>query len=156
MKPSLLFFKIVPFCSVLLLIMIGCSLRIGSYPLLPSLYLIPVYYWVVFRPEWLPLWSLFGIGLFYDALMGNELGFSSTLLMFSEVLGFYSRPYLSSFYFLLIWGGFGLFSFGYLLVYGLFLGFTWALFISWAYGVILYPILSWILNHIHLRLQSYV
>jgi rod shape-determining protein MreD len=156
MKPLPLFFKTLPFCSVLFLIMVGCSFQIGGYPLLPSLYLIPIYYWIIFRPDWLPLWSLAGIGLFYDSLMGCELGFSSLLLMFSSVIGIYVRPFLTSLYFLLIWGAFSLFSFGYLFIYGLFLGFAFPLFISWVYGVILYPGFAWILSHLHFRIQSYV
>lgn len=148
--------KSLPFLSVLFLIMGGCSLRMGGYPLLPALYLIPVYYWLVFSPMRLPLWSLFGIGLFYDALIGNELGFSSLLLMLSGFLAPYIRPLLISHSFPLIWGAFGLYSFIFLVFYGLFLGGGVSLIASWFYGIILYPPLAWILSQLHLRLRSYV
>lgn len=145
--------KCIPFLSVLVLIMGGSSLRIGGNPLLPGLFLIPVYYWIVFRPQGLSLWSLFGIGLFYDSLMGYELGLSSLLLMLSAFCGQYIRPLLISHSFSLIWGTFCLYSFVYLLLYGLWGG---TLFASWIYAIILYPLITWILSYLHLRLRSYV
>jgi|GEM_PF-6660867 len=148
--------KYIPFLSVLFLVMGGASLRLAGYPLLPALYLIPVYYWLIFRPEALPLWSLFGIGLVYDSLMGNELGFSSVLLMVSGFLGPYVRPLLISLSFSLIWGAFGVYSFIFLLVYGLCVGGDVSLIVSWFYGVVLYPILVWMLSHLYLRLHAHV
>lgn len=156
MRFSRMFLKVLPFFSVLLVIIGGCSLRIGIYPLLPALFLIPTYYWLVFRPDWLPLWSLFGIGIFYDSLMGYELGFSSLLLMLSAFLGQYVRPLLNPHRFLLIWGAFALYSLGYIILYGILTHGRLPLFVSWIYGVILYPLIAWIINHFHLRLQAYV
>lgn len=156
MRLSRIFLKILPFCSVLLVIILGCSLRIGAYPLLPALFLIPVYYWLVFRPDWLPLWGLFGIGIFYDSLMGYELGISSLLLMLSAFLGQYIRPLLNPHRFLLIWGAFVLYSLGYIILYGIVTSGKMSLLVSWIYGVILYPLIAWIINHFHLRLQAYV
>ena len=150
------FLKVLPFFSVLLVIILGCSLRIGLYPLLPTLFLIPVYYWLVFRPDWLPLWSLFGVGIFYDSLMGYDLGFSSLLLMLSAFLGQYVRPLLNPHRFLLIWGAFVLYSLGYTILYGILNSGRLSLFISWMYAIILYPLIAWILNHFHLRLQTHV
>ncbi len=155
MKSLLFFLKAFPSLSVLFLLMGGCSSTIGGYSLLPSFFLIPVYYWLVFRPDWLPLWSLFGIGLFYDALMGYELGFSSLLLMGSSFLGQYTRPLLNPHRFLLIWGAFGIYSLGYIFVFGFFISGGLPLLVSWMYGVILYPLIAWLLSHLHLRLQSY-
>lgn len=147
--------KILPVLSILFMIMGGCSLSIGSYPLLPPLFLIPVYYWLIYRPDWIPLWSLFLMGLFYDALLGNELGISSVLLMTSSFLGQYIRPLLSPHLFHLIWGGFAIYSFTYLILYGVLTLGTFPYFVSWIYGIILYPLIAWGLSHLHLRLQSY-
>jgi len=155
MRPLHRFLKTLPFFSVLFFIVGGSTLSLGGYPLLPALFLIPVFYWLIFRPEWLPLWSLFGIGLFYDALMGYELGFSSLLLMASVFAGQYVRPFLSSYQFLLIWGAFGLYSFGYLILYGIVMSAGFPLLVSWIYGFILYPLVTWGLSHLHLRLHSY-
>lgn len=156
MKSLHRFLKTLPFLSVLFMIMGCCGLSLGGYPLLPGLFLIPIYYWLVYRPHWLPLWSLFGIGLFYDALLRDELGFSCLLLMGSAFLGQYIRPLLNPDQFFLIWGGFSIYSLGYMILYGSFSSGSLPLLVSWIYGVILYPILAWALNHLHVRLQSYV
>lgn len=156
MKIFLHALKTLPFFTVLFLIMGGCSLRIGEYPLLPTLCLIPIYYWLIFRPDWLPLWSLFGIGIFYDALMGSEIGFSSLLLILSTVAGHYLRPLLYPQHFFVIWGSFCCYSLCYLILYGLLVS-AWVPFLfSWIYGVVLYPLIAWVLSHLHLRLQSHV
>lgn len=156
MRFFLLILKVIPFFTVLCVIMGGCNLRIGGYPLLPALFLIPIYYWLVFRPDWLPLWSLFGIGIFYDTLMGSELGFSSLLLLLSTIIGYYIRPLLIAQHFFLIWGSFCLYSLCYLILYGFLVGGGLPLLFSWIYGILFYPFMAWILGHLHLRLQFYV
>lgn len=156
MKFFLYFLRSFPFFSILFIIMGGCSLRIGGYPLLPALFLIPVYYWLLFRPDWLPLWSLFILGIFYDALLGSDLGFSSLLLMLSNIAGHYARPLLNPQHFYLIWGGFCFYSLCYLSLYGILVPGGIPLIFSWIYSVFLYPLLSWSLNYLHLRLQPYV
>lgn len=155
MRPFRYVFKTLPLFSVLIILMGGCTIRIGGYPLLPAFFLIPIYYWLIFRPDWLPLWSLFGIGLFYDSLMGYELGVSSLLLMMSSILGPYARPLISSLHFPLIWGAFGVYSLGYLILYGFFVSGGFPLVFSWVYGVVLYPPVAWVLSRLHIRLQAY-
>ncbi|OJW52668.1 MAG: hypothetical protein BGO67_09380 [Alphaproteobacteria bacterium 41-28] len=155
MKPLHHFLKTLPLLSVLFMIMGCCGLSLGDYPLLPALFLTPVYYWLVFHPSWLPVWGLFGVGLFYDALFGYELGFSCLLLMGSSFLGQYVRPLLNPDRFLLIWCGFGIYSLGYLILYGVLSSGGLPILVSWIYGVILYPLVAWVLSHLHLRLQSY-
>lgn len=148
--------KILPIYSLFIPIIGGANLRIGGFPLLPALFLIPVYYWLVFRPDWVPLWSLFIAGLFYDALMGTELGISSVLLMVSTLVGYYVRPFLSPQRFYLMWGIFCFYSFCYLLLYGVLTSGGWPLVFSWIYGALFYPLLAWFLSYLHMRLASHV
>ena len=84
------------------------------------------------------------------------MGFDSLLLMLSAFLALYIRPFLTSYRFPLIWVAFGIYSFGYLILYGLFHTGISSLFASWIYVVALYPLVARILNHIHLTLQAYV
>lgn len=155
MKLLSFFLQCIPSFSVLFLIMGGSNLSLGGYPLLPALFLTAVYYWIIFRPEALPVWVLFGIGLFYDSLMGYDLGLSSLLLMLSWFAGHYSRPLFLSRYFYFVWGAYCLYSFVYLFLYGLFMGGGFPLFVSWIYGVFLYPSIAWGLSILHLRLRAY-
>lgn len=152
MKPLRYALTALPSLTILAALLVGCSLRIGGYPLLPAVFLIPVFYWLIFRPDWVPLWSLFGIGVFYDALLGNWLGSSSLLLILSAFASLQIRPLLSSQNFILIWATYCCYSFCYLLLYGL--G-DISLLVSWGYGIILYPPLAWALGHLHLRLQAH-
>lgn len=156
MKLTSIFIKALPFFSIIFILTMGCSIRIGDYPVMPALFLIPIYYWLVYCPNSLSLLALFCIGLFYDALMGQELGLSSLLLMVSSFLGKYVRPLLNPHHFLLIWCGFGLYIFGYICIYGLFTSNYFSLFMGWVYGVILYPLVAWTLSQLHLRMQAYV
>lgn len=156
MKFASAFLKTLPFFSVILILIMGCSIRIGEYPVMPALFLIPIYYWLVYYPKFLSLAALFVIGLFYDTLMGQELGLSSLLLMISALLGKKIRPLLSPNQFLLIWCEFGLYSFGYIFIYGFFAPNHFSQFMTWVYGCLLYPLIAWILSHFHLRIQAYV
>lgn len=148
--------KLLPLFSLLFMIMIGSSWQIGIFPLMPVLFLIPVYYWLVYHPSWLPLGGLFVVGLFYDSLMNHGLGLTSFFLMLSALLGPPIRSYLRPDKFPLIWFGFGLFSGGYLLLYGLIISGGFALFVSWVNGIILYPLVAWVLSHLHGQIQKYV
>ena len=155
MKPLSSFLQCLPSFSVLFLIIGGSNLSLGGYPFLLALYLTAVYYWIIFRPEALPVWGLFGIGLFYDSLMGYDLGLSSVLLMLSWFVGHYSRPLFLSRHFYFVWGAYCLYSFGYLVLYGLLMGGGFPLFVSWVYGVFLYPSVAWTLSTFHVRLRVY-
>ncbi|MBL8675995.1 MAG: rod shape-determining protein MreD [Alphaproteobacteria bacterium] len=148
--------KLLPLFTLLFIIMIGNSWQIGGFPLMPALLLMPVYYWLVYHPSWLPLEGLFVIGLLYDSLMGHDLGLTSFFLMLSALLGPSIRSYLRPDKFPLIWFGFGLFSGGYLLLYGLITSSGFVMFVSWISGIILYPLAAWILSHLHGWIQKYV
>lgn len=155
MKLLYFFCKMLPFWSVIFLIICGSTLRLGDYPLLPALFLIPIYYWLVFRPDWLPLWALFIIGMIYDALMGTYLGISSLLLMLSMLTSHSIRPLLNPQHFPLMWGLFCFYSFCYLTLYGLLVSGGLPLLFSWGYGVLLYPLMALPLSYLHRQLQNH-
>lgn len=149
-------FVLVPTFTILFLIMGSCGLHIGASPLLPASFLTAVFYWILFSPRALPLVSLLLIGLFYDTLLGNELGLSSALLIGSAFLGNKVRPFLLSHNFWIVWGAFSVYSLGYISLYALILKGNLPLFLSWGYSVLLYPAVSWILAHLQGRLHLHV
>lgn len=148
--------KGIPTICVVVFILCGCSLQADNMPLLPALYLIPVYYWLVFRPEWLPIGSLLGIGFFYDGIMGRELGLSAALLLFSSFALSYGRLFLGHHGFYVMWALFCVYSCVCLGIYGLYGASFYPLAVSWISSIVLYPLLMWCLSYVHLRLQSYV
>jgi rod shape-determining protein MreD len=155
MKSFQFILKGLPFFTLIVTILAGSAVRLGEYPMMPAIFLIPVYYWLVFRPDRLPLWSLFGAGLFYDALMNHELGLSSFLLMASAIFGHSIRPFLIPHNFLFMWAIFGIYSLLYLTIYGIFVSGGLPFLVSWGYGLLFYPLMAFGLSHLQLRLQSY-
>lgn len=147
--------KTLPFFSILCLMAEGSHLTLSGYPLLPALFLIPLYYWTMYTPSLLPLWSLLGLGLFYDTLLKHPLGFTSLLLLGTALLAQYVRPYLTSYHFPVIWCTFCLYSLTYFFLHYLFLSGEMFPFVSWVYGILLYPSLTWIFTRLYLRLRVY-
>lgn len=54
-------------------------------PIAPSLAMIALFYWTVYRPDLLPPAAVFAVGLFHDILAGTPLG--ATALVFLAVYG---------------------------------------------------------------------
>ncbi|MEE8144649.1 MAG: rod shape-determining protein MreD [Kiloniellales bacterium] len=97
--------SILPFFATLLLILVGMvPLRVPELsPVIPSLVMVAVYYWTVYKPNLMPLWAVFLIGLFYDLLGGGPVGVGilSLLLLHGLVGGV--RRYMVGASFLAIW-----------------------------------------------------
>ena len=74
----------------------------------PSLTLIAIYYWTVFRPDLMPMLVLFGIGIVNDALSGAPLGVSSLVFLVLQVAVHGQRRYLVGQPFWMLWSGFAL------------------------------------------------
>jgi rod shape-determining protein MreD len=74
----------------------------------PSLTLIAIYYWTVFRPDLMPMLVLFGIGIVNDALSGAPLGVSSLVFLVLQVAVLSQRRYLIGQPFWMLWSGFAL------------------------------------------------
>ena len=67
--------------AVALVIVSVLPLHIPSYsPVIPSLALMAVYYWVLHRPDLLPAIAVFLVGILHDILTGGPLGRTSTNL----------------------------------------------------------------------------
>lgn len=96
--------------TVLIVILIAVSqipLQIpNAGPVFPDIILIAIYYWAVYRPDLLPFWMVFLIGLLQDLLSGDALGVSS--LVFLAVYGAVvaQRRFFISRSFMMIWAGF--------------------------------------------------
>ena len=90
-EPSVGLKGIIPFFTVLFLIIIMILpyniVFIGD--IMPFLTLIGVYYWSVFKPELLPVSTVFVLGLLQDILLGSPLGLMSLLLVVVQQFIFY-------------------------------------------------------------------
>jgi rod shape-determining protein MreD len=72
-----------PFALTLaFLMLVAVPLRIPDLsPILPAVGLIAVYYWIVHRPDLMPVWAVFLIGLIEDLLGGGPLGVGPFVLL---------------------------------------------------------------------------
>ena len=94
-----------PMAFTVLLIMIGMvPLRVPNLaPVMPALGLIAVYFWLVYRPESMPAWAVFLVGLVQDLLGGGALGVSVFVLLvvYATLAG--QRRFFSRDSFFLMW-----------------------------------------------------
>jgi rod shape-determining protein MreD len=78
----------------------------GDFTIVPALTLMSVYYWTIYRPDLLPLPTIFGVGVLEDVVTGAPLGLTALTLLgcWALVVGqrriFFGRP------FGIVWGGF--------------------------------------------------
>ncbi len=95
--------------TILLLLVSILPLGIpGASQVMPALAVIAVYFWSVHRPDIMPIWAVFCIGLFADLLRGDQLGIGvlMVLLVYAIVAG--QRRFFVSRSFGVIWFGFAI------------------------------------------------
>lgn len=93
--------QVVPMAITLALILIAGVPGEGpmAVPVAPLLALMSVYYWSVYRPDWLSAPVVFFLGLIADCLFGGPLGLNALLFLFaygmtaSQRLILQSRPF---------------------------------------------------------------
>lgn len=75
--------SLVPFVVTVIAVLLTLApVPIPGYgPVAPSLTLIVVYYWAIYRPDLLSLWVVLGIGLFQDLLTGPLIGMNALILI---------------------------------------------------------------------------
>lgn len=97
-----------PFALTALVVMIGMvPLHLPDVtPVMPAFGLIAVYYWVVRRPDLMPAWAVFLIGLGQDLVSGGRLGVGPfvLLLVFAVIAG--QRRFFAGAGFAMLWAAF--------------------------------------------------
>ncbi len=76
----------------------------------PTLFLIILYHWTLYRPDLMPIEQLVLISLIQDGIYAYPLGFSALRLLIGYTLLTTQRRILSHQRFLWVWGGFGVFT----------------------------------------------
>jgi rod shape-determining protein MreD len=78
----------------------------GYAALTPAFTLMAAYHWTIYRPDLLPPWVLFGIGLAEDLLTGGPVGVSALLLLLTHAAVLNNRRYFVNRGFTFVWAGF--------------------------------------------------
>jgi rod shape-determining protein MreD len=102
--------RLLPVATTLLAAVISVlPLQIPGYAALtPVFTLMAAYHWTIYRPDLLPPWALFGIGLTEDLLAGSPIGVNALLLLLTRVAVLGYRRYFVNRNFPFVWTGFTL------------------------------------------------
>lgn len=94
-----------PFALTVLLVLASVALVRSPEvaPVVPSLALAAVFYWTVFRPDLMPPWAIFLIGLFQDLITGIPLGAGVLALLIVYLTVTVQRRFFSSASFFMLW-----------------------------------------------------
>ncbi len=97
--------SLAPFALTVLLIVFGMvPLGVPNFaPIMPALGVIAVFFWLVYRPDLMPAWAVFLIGLIQDLLGGGALGVGVFVLLvvYAALMG--QRRYIAQANFFLVW-----------------------------------------------------
>ncbi len=93
--------------TVVLLLLCTLPLRVPAFNvLIPSLPLIAVFYWVLYRPDLMPAGAAFAIGLVEDGLSGTPIGVSAMVLTCVHAGVTVQRRFFAGKSFAIVWLGF--------------------------------------------------
>lgn len=92
-------------CALFLLLGFACSAMPGLSGIPPLLGLIAIYYWCVHRPDLLPLWLIFLLGLLTDAILRLPFGVSVLSYLVVDRLVQSQRPIFIDQSYLTLWLG---------------------------------------------------
>lgn len=99
--------------TILMLLLTAVPTRLpGLSGIAPMLPLMGVYYWAIYRPDLLPAWAAFLIGLLYDVIAGTPLGVNALVLLLVQGTSASQRKFFLGKSFMVAWWAFGLLAAG--------------------------------------------
>lgn len=106
--------NLTPFALAVLLVVLSLvPIRLPGYsPIVPWLTLAAVFFWTAHRPDLLPVWSVFLLGLFADLAGGGPLGVTSLALMVVQAVVKGQRRHILPHPFIVQWVIFALIALG--------------------------------------------
>jgi len=123
----------------------------GLSAIVPSLGLIAVYFWVIHRPDLMPAWAVFLIGVIQDLLSGAHLGVGTMVLLLVWLAVATQRRVFGSASFMLVWAIFVLVAAGAQMLSWLFSSMISGLvldarplFFQYLTTVAIYPCIAWL------------
>lgn len=105
---------LVPFSVTLMLLLLTVvPTRLPGFAgISPMLPLMGVYYWAIYRPDLLPAWVAFVIGLLYDVIGGTPLGVNALVMLLVQGVSASQRKFFLGKSFMVAWWAFGLLAAG--------------------------------------------
>ena len=102
--------RLTPFALTVVLVIVGSiPIPVPDFArVAPALALIAVYFWTIHRPELLPVYAVFVIGLLQDALSGTPIGVNVLVLLTVHGVVLSQRRFFIGKSFVISWLGFSL------------------------------------------------
>ena len=147
-----------PGAVTLILVLVGVTPTQLPYyssiaPLLP---LASVYYWGVHRPDLMPMWLIFMVGLLHDALTDSPIGLHAAILLLCQWVLLRQRRFLVGRPFVVLWGGYAAVAVGVSLVewigtglYDLAVAPARPVLVRTVLTIALFPPLAWLFIQVH-------
>lgn len=109
--------RLVPVLTTIIAVLLTIlPLRIPGYSALtPALALMAVYHWTIYRPDLLPAFALFAIGIGEDLLTGGVVGIGPLTLLVTRAVVLRARRHFVGRSFPSVWAGFTMIAGGALL-----------------------------------------
>jgi len=106
--------SVIPFCVTLfLLLLTAVPTHVPGFAgIAPMLPMMGVYYWAIYRPDLLPAWLAFVIGLLYDIVAGTPLGVNALVLLLVQGTAAGQRKFFLGKSFAVTWWAFGVLTGG--------------------------------------------
>lgn len=102
--------RLFPGASAFLLLLVGIvPLHLPSFPqVAPALPLIAVFYWTLYRPDLMPPWAVFLLGLVQDVLFATPIGVGACVFVLVHAAVSAQRRFFIGKSFGILWLGFAL------------------------------------------------
>ncbi|HAE50420.1 MAG: rod shape-determining protein MreD [Tistrella sp.] len=148
----------VPFLVSLAFVLVAAApwSRLGGTAMVPWPVLIAVTYWSIYRPDRLPYWSVFILGLVEDAIGWGPFGQTALVLLVVRAILVSQRKVFRGKSFLLIWAAFAAVALvACSLVWVTTMIYAWSALspapavAQWMASVAAYPPAAWLLGQIH-------
>lgn len=144
--------KLFPILSLVIMMGLCFFIRNFNIILLPGVFTIFLFHWLVYRIDLISPVFLVILGCFYDIFMGQRLGLMEVLFLISYFTILHLRKHIIPLQFTGVWVAYGLFSFFYgaLYICLLFLDHhQWfiyiSFFMSFIFSLAIYPLCSFLL-----------
>ena len=107
-----------PGAVTMILVLVGVTPTHLPYysAIAPMLPLASIYYWGVHRPDLMPMWLIFTIGLLHDVLTDSPIGLHAAILLLCQWVLLRQRRFLVGRPFVVLWGGYAAVAVGVSLV----------------------------------------
>ncbi len=147
--------------ALILLFSVAPTYLPGYSSIRPSMTLVPIFYWAIYRPGGFSVISAFSFGIALDLLDGTPLGINTFVFTVFYLLADSQRRFLNTKPFGFVWFGFAVLSLAAYFLKWLFVSINYAAFTpagiaaaSWLLLAVVYPLLVFPCAKLHLYLMD--